>query len=232
MTPAISQGARRFAAAVLIIEPLLFFAAFGLLASAINWPASLGLPYDEILPLILAKSGEVRLGYSLYLASSLLTIPMGIALLVVLKRERESVSLKLAAALMFAAAVFKALGITRWLIAMPALANLLAGANGDPAMVAAIKTSFMTLNEYAGGGLGEWMGVGLMSGLWMLALATHLRNKNTISAGLLVVGGVAGLLLCWNAFHPIAETSILQAVSRSASMLAQFWLAFIILRSK
>jgi hypothetical protein len=39
MTPAISQGARRFAAAVLIIEPLLFFAAFGLLASDLSKPA-------------------------------------------------------------------------------------------------------------------------------------------------------------------------------------------------
>jgi Domain of unknown function (DUF4386) len=231
MTPNSTASARKFAAALLILEPLLFFTAFAILSSAINWPASLGLPFNEALPSILAKLSEVRLGYGFYLASSLLTIPLGIALYNTLGREKPGMSMQLILAFMAAAAIFKAMGITRWLIAMPALANLHAGAANDPTLLAAIQTSFVTLNEYAGGGLGEWMGVGLMSGLWMVMLAYFLRNRSLLAAILFAIGGVTALLLCWNEFQPLVDTAILQGLSRFASMIGQFWLAFLLLRN-
>jgi Domain of unknown function (DUF4386) len=227
MTPANNLSIRRTTALLLVLEPVLFFAAFAILASAINWPASLGLPYNEILPAIAKELTEVRLGYSLYLASSLLTLPLGLLLLHLMREQGRPLVWQMTAAFMAAAALFKALGITRWLIAMPALANLL---GADPANGPAVQASFIALNEYAGAGLGEWMGVGLMSGLWMLTMAFALRGTSRVASLLLVPAGIAALALLPNEFSPFAETSILQAVSRTASMLAQFWLAMLILR--
>ena len=170
--------AGQLSAVLLILEPALFFAAFAVLAGAINWPASLGLPYNEILPLISANLSQVRFGYGLYLTSSLLTLPLGLALLMRLGNQ-PSISLWLTAAFMAMAAIFKALGIARWLVAMPALANLLAA---DATKAPAIEAAFTALNEYGGGTLGELLGVGLMTGLWALMLAIFLAGKIRLAA--------------------------------------------------
>jgi Domain of unknown function (DUF4386) len=220
--------AGRLSAALLILEPALFFAAFAVLAAAIKWPASLGLPYNEILPSISANLSQVRFGYGLYLTSSLLTIPLGLALLMRLGKQ-PSISLWLTAAFMAGAAVFKALGIARWLVAMPALANLLAT---DATKAPAIEAAFTALNEYGGGTLGELLGVGLMTGLWALMLAIFLAGKMRLAAILLTVGAVASFLLVPNEFYQFAPTAALQAIGRTSIMLGQILLAIAILRQK
>ena len=228
MNTIITPRAGKLSAALLILEPALFFIAFAVLATAINWPASLGLPYNEILPLINANLGQVRFGYGLYLTSSLLTIPLGLALLMRLGKE-PLISLWLAAAFMAFAAMFKALGIARWLVAMPALANLLAA---DVSKSPAIEAAFTALNEYGGGTLGELLGVGLMTGLWALMLAIFLGNKLRLAAVLLTIGAVASFLLVPNEFYQFAPTAALQAIGRTAIMLGQILLAVAILRHK
>ncbi len=220
--------AGKLSAALLILEPALFFAAFGVLAAAINWPASLGLPYNEILPAISANLSQVRFGYGLYLTSSLLTLPLGLALLMRLSKQ-PSISLWLAAAFMAFAAMFKALGIARWLVAMPALANLLAA---DVSKAPAIEAAFTALNEYGGGTLGELLGVGLMTGLWALMLAIFLAGKMRLAAILFTVGAVASFLLVPNEFYQFAPAAALQAIGRTSIMLGQILLAVAILRRK
>jgi Domain of unknown function (DUF4386) len=223
-------SAGRLSAALLILEPALFFAAFAVLAAAINWPASLGLPFNEILPMISANLSQVRLGYSLYLASSLLTIPLGLALLMRLGDSgKPALSLWLAAAFMAIAALFKALGIARWLVAMPALANMLAA---DAAKSPAIEAAFTALNEYGGGTLGELLGVGLMTGLWALMLAIFLAAKMRIAAVLLAIGAVTSFLLVPNEFYAFAPTAAQQAIGRTAIMFGQILLAVAILRRR
>ncbi|MGL4406422.1 MAG: DUF4386 family protein [Notoacmeibacter sp.] len=223
-----TQKAGKLSAALLILEPALFFVALALLSAAINWPASLGLPYNEVLPLIAENLSQVRAGYGFYLASSLLTIPLGVALLMRLGRD-PSVSLWLAAAFMAAAAIFKALGIARWLIAMPALAGLLAA---DPTKAPAIEAAFTALNEYGGGTLGELLGVGLMTGLWALMLAIFLAGKMRLAALFLTIGAVASFLLVPNEFYQFTSTAVLQIIGRTAIMLGQVLLAIAIIRQK
>jgi hypothetical protein len=219
---------RRMTALVLIAEPVLFFAAFIILGRAINWPASLGLPWNEALPLIAANLAEVRTGYGFYLASSLLTAPLAVLVLMTLRTPAARPWLEFAALFMVLAAVFKAMGITRWMIAMPALASLLDA--GDPALNAAIQTSFIALNEYAGGGLGEWMGVGLMTGLWMACLAAALWRSHRSAAILFALAAVPALLIVPNEFGQWLPTAALQGSSRTISMVAQALLAFQLLR--
>ena len=52
--------------AILIIQSLLIFVPMYILGSAIDWPASLDLPSNQILPLIYSKAVEVKLGYFIY----------------------------------------------------------------------------------------------------------------------------------------------------------------------
>jgi hypothetical protein len=231
MVTASTAGARRIASILLIAEPLLFFAAFAVLGAAINWPASLGLPFDQALPLIAANLFNVRTGYGLYLTSSLLTAPLAVALLFAMGRDKIGLAFGLSALFMVMAALFKAMGITRWMIAMPALAEMLAGANGDAATIAAVRATFVGLNEYAGGGLGEWMGVGLMTGLWMACLAVAVWPAHKLIAALMAFAAVAALLIVPNEFSQTVPTFILQASARTASMIAQFMLAWHVLHN-
>jgi hypothetical protein len=129
------------------------------------------------------------------------------------------------------AAAFKALGISRWLIAMPALAEMHAEAGSDAVRLAAIEVGFVMLNEYAGAALGEMLGVGLLTGLWLAALAVAFRHLSLILTVLLGLAGALSLLLPLNEFLMFAPTSALQGGARTLAMLGQIYLAVLILRA-
>jgi hypothetical protein len=158
-SPPATASLRRTTALVCFLLVAFFLAAFAVLSSAIDWPASLDLPAAEALPLVAAEESGVLLGYSFYLAFSL-----GIAPLAVLLpraygwRPGAVVTLLVVAGVV--SAVFRALGIARWLLAMPALADgYLAAAPGSAAREAALVL-YATLNDYLGG-VGEVLGVSL-----------------------------------------------------------------------
>ncbi len=69
---------RRVAAALLAVQGLLMFVPLTVLGSAIGWPASLGDPAAVALPRLLENEGAVRLGYTVYLAYSVLFLPVAI----------------------------------------------------------------------------------------------------------------------------------------------------------
>ncbi len=78
------------------------------------------------------------------------------------------------AAFGIAAAVLKTLGIVRWLVAMPGLADLYTNAT-DPVVRTMIELNYITLNSYAGG-VGELLGVQLFSGLWLIFVGAIFRQ--------------------------------------------------------
>lgn len=163
--PQTARRSGRIAALILTAQFILMGIAFLVLSSAINWPASLDDPAAISLPRIFKQAEAVRLGYSCYLVMALLLIPATAAL-----NDRLGVKGQMAATTM-ALAVFsamaKTIGIGRWLFAMPGLAEayVAPGADHD-----AIATVFMALDSYAGG-IGEVIGVGLMTGIWTLIIA-------------------------------------------------------------
>lgn len=177
----------------------LMFGAFGVLASAIDWPQSLDLPAARALPLIREQAGAVAAGYSLYFLSAFLLVPLSVLLHRVLKeRVGAGAFLNVAATLGVAAGVLKLLGIVRWLVAMPALAA--AYTTGDDATRAAVTVMYDTLNNYAGG-VGEALGVQLFAGLWTLMVSAVLwtlpRGRalatGGFAAGALLLAGLAGV---------------------------------------
>jgi hypothetical protein len=163
---------------------LLLFQAFGIflpmqiLGAAIDWPQSLDFPAAQVLPLIQAQEGQVRLGYGVYLAWSL-TFAASAALIVGLARGDRPLSVlaALAVGLGVASALARAIGIVRWLTGSSALADAYAAAPvGSPERIA-IETTQMALNPY-GGSVGEDLGVSMFAALWLaVAGAVILKDK-------------------------------------------------------
>jgi hypothetical protein len=190
---AVSPNLNRLTGALLLLQFAIFAVALVVLGSAINWPASLGEPPSIVLPLILAQSGSVALGYTSYLASALLLIPIALLVRTGLA-ERPTTLLTVGAAFGTLAGVLKLLGIARWLVVMPSLAV----AYADPAASAATRSSlellYNAINHYAGG-LGEVFGVMLFSGLWTVLVSVALLRSGRFPRWLGLFGLGAGAVL-------------------------------------
>ncbi|WP_283137379.1 DUF4386 domain-containing protein [Rhizohabitans arisaemae] len=154
------RSRRRVLAAglLLAVEGLLIGVPLVVLGQAVNWPQGLGDPAGVTLPLVAENEGAVRVGYLAYLAYSLLFLPVIAALVTVCTTTggRLSPIARVAVILAAVSALARAIGILRWLTAMPTLAA--EWAEADPAMRQILAVQFQTLNDY-GGGIGELLGV-------------------------------------------------------------------------
>lgn len=188
-------GLLRATVILLILEPLLMGAAFFILNGAINWPASLDEPARVNLPLILERQGAVTLGYGAYLAYSLLVLPLSVMLYFLLKeRGTSSPLLAVAAGFGIVSALARALGIGRWLFAMPFLAEAYVAPGTGDATRQTISVVYDALNEYAGG-VGELLGVTLLGAAWIVLTSAALLRSRRFPNWLGVLGLLAALLL-------------------------------------
>lgn len=215
------NSARRTAAILLIGQFVAMWTAFFILMPAINWPASLDLPPQEILPLIRDQSSAVFTGYLSYLIHALLLIP--IAALMPKALGLGEVAGRTAFLLGGLAGFAKALGITRWIFLMPGLAIAYTTPGVDNATQTAIGVVYEAFNAYAGG-VGEILGVGLFAGLWTLVLSSAL-----IASGSRILGGAGALaaLLLFTTLPSVIgiENPILLTLSGIAWQLWTFALA-------
>ena len=183
------SGAGRVAAAALTIQFFLILATFVILSGAINWPASLDDPASVALPRLIEQAGPVMIGYGSYLIAALLLVPATAGLNGRLGLTGAVAGLALALATL--SAIAKAIGISRWLFAMPGLAQAYVAPGADQSTVALV---YDTLNAYAGG-IGEALGVGLVSGVWTLLFGvTVLKSPGLVAkgvGGLLIIGGLS-----------------------------------------
>jgi hypothetical protein len=154
----------RWSALLFVAQFILIWTTFFILSSAIGWPSSLSDPASVALPRLLANRPAVLIGYGCYLMAALLIVPTVASFngLFAVKGPLAGFTLALAGLSPMA----KAIGISRWLFAMPGLATAYVADGADKASIA---TLFQTLNAYAGG-IGEVVGVGLVSGVLTLLL--------------------------------------------------------------
>ena len=141
------------------------------LAPAIDWPASLELAADAMLPLLDERLGAALGGYGLYFAHSLLLI--AIACLLPSALGIDGTLARFVLVLGSLAGLAKALGLARWLFAMPVLASTWVDPGTSDIARTAISVAFDALDAYAGG-IGELMGVSLFTGAWTVALSLAL----------------------------------------------------------
>ncbi len=160
----------RQAAIFLLIEVILIFAPLIILGAAINWPASLDEPASVNLPLILEQYGPMMTGYSVYLVYSLLFWPMAyLTGRAIVMGDDSNVLFCVATGFALLSVLARALGIVRWLFAMPILARLYTGPESSEETRAGISMVYEMLNAYAGG-VGELLGVSLFAAIWLVLI--------------------------------------------------------------
>jgi hypothetical protein len=200
-----------------LLQTGLFLVPLIVLGQAIGWPASLRLPASEVLPLIAREAVAVQIGYWAYLLTSLAFVPLAIALRTFAHANgARGLVVDTAVALGAIAGILKTLGIVRWLVAMPALADLY-GATADPMMKAAIEVSYVALNGYAGA-VGELLGVQLTSGIWLVLTGLILSRigMRWIGAAAVVTGALF-VATCARTLFP--ELAVLQSVAVPLALL-------------
>jgi hypothetical protein len=179
----------RSAATLTLLHGLLFVATLVVLGSAIGWPGILRQPPTVVFERISAAMTATKLGYTSYLLSSLLMIPLAFLLRDLFARAGAGGWWNDCLAFIGAAAgVLKAMGIARWLLTMPMLADRY-GAATTPAAREMLEAVFTGVNAY-GGSLGELLGVQLFSGIWFAGVSLLLLQR----LGQRFVGGF-GLLV-------------------------------------
>ncbi|MGV9313616.1 DUF4386 domain-containing protein [Streptomyces sp. NPDC003691] len=191
--------ARRITAALLAVEGLLIFVPLLVLGSAIDWPAGLDDPAATALPRLLANEGAARAGYAVYLAYSVLFLPVAIWTTRTLTGGTDSPLSRVAIGFAVASTLARTIGISRWLLPMPALAEAHGNAS-DPAVREALAVQYQVLNDF-GGGIGEVLGVSLFAVGWLLCTVTAALRTGAAPRWLLIAGFpvAAGLAL------PLAE---------------------------
>ena len=186
---ALSSPSRPVALAGLALaQTALFLVPIVVLGQAIGWPASLRLPAAEALPLVGAHPLAVQIGYWAYLLVSLALVPFALVLRRHLaERGVAGPLVDTATVIGIVSGVLKTLGIVRWLVAMPMLAD--AHAAADPAARAMIEIAYVTLNAYAGA-VGELLGVQLTGGIYLvlIGLATRRAGHTILGPAASVIG--------------------------------------------
>lgn len=221
--PAVSAG--RVAAGLLIAQFVLQFAALFILGGAINWPANLDEPAAVNLPLIVAQANAVALGYSSYFLSALLLAPIALLVYVLGREEGGRPTLLVAAGLGVLASFAKLLGISRWLLMMPLLAQTYTDPGASEATRAAVSVTYDAFNSYAGG-VGEVLGVALLSGFWTLLVSVVLLRGSSLAPRWM---GVYGLVAAVLLLVAIAETFGVDVgpILIIQGFAWQFWLLFL-----
>ena len=204
------------AAALLMLQFAMMWGAFFILAPTIDWPASLDEPPAAILPLILEQSTAVFAGYLSYLIHALALIPLAIVLRAALRAEGAMGTAIVAFGVL--AGFAKALGIARWLILMPGLANSYVDPAASAATRDAIAVVYEAFNAYAGG-VGELMGVGLLAGIWTILISAVLIRQGAAILGYAGLGAAALLLSTLLSVVGI-ESPVMLTLS---GILWQFW---------
>jgi hypothetical protein len=224
---------RRQAAIFLIIEFLLIFAPLIILGAAINWPGSLDEPASVNLPLILEQYMAMMTGYSIYLVYSLLFWPMayltGRAIVI---GNTENILFRVASGFAALSTLARALGIVRWLFAMPVLARLYTNPAATENFKENISMVYEMLNAYAGG-IGELLGVSLFASIWLVLVSILLIRSSHWPNWLGYFGLIVAASLLLNMLEMIGID--MGAMISISETLQHFWMlstAIVFLRKK
>jgi len=168
--------------------------------------------------LILQERSAVALGYTAYFLSATMLIPIALLLWQIL--ASESALMRVTAGLGMLAGFAKLLGIGRWLLMMPTLAEQYS-ATSDPNLRATIEVIYTSFNNYAGG-VGEQIGVALFGGLWTAGVALTILRQTTLPRWL----GYSGLIAAASVLVSLIELYGISAgpMLTVSGSLWQFWL--------
>jgi hypothetical protein len=181
---------------VLIVLPVAFNVAFGLLAARFDYPDVLRKPTGEVLERFRDGGTGLVLTWWAFTLTAVALAPLA----VLLARSSEGADgalVALSATVGVLAALVQFLGLVRWPFLVPYLARVDADPQSSPARREAVDVVFQSFNRYLGVAVGEHLGYGL-TGAWTVLAGAALTETDAVPGWLGVVGVVAGaaLLVC------------------------------------
>lgn len=185
MTPLAS----RIAGLAAIATAVAFNAAFARLAAIFDYPDILRAPAETVLDSFAAGGAPLILTWYAFALSAAAMIPVALALALLPGLSPARISAAILGAL---AGAVQAIGLLRWVFAVPYLAE--AGADRE--------TAFIVLNQWGGVAIGEHLGFLLTAG-FLAAMALADRADGSLvrpalaltSAALIVAGAGEGIAL-------------------------------------
>jgi hypothetical protein len=181
--------ASRLLGVATIATAVAFNVAFARLAATFDYPDILRAPADEVLDAFAAGGAPLILTWYAFALSAIAMIPVALGLAL----SRGLTPLRAAAAILGAlAGTVQAIGLLRWVFAVP----LLAAIEGERG------TAFLVLNQWGGVAVGEHLGYLLTAGfLGTMAVAERADGSRLrpalagVSAVLILLGAGEGLAL-------------------------------------
>jgi hypothetical protein len=205
-----------------IAQGLLIFVPMIVLGQAIRWPGSLDDPAATLLPRLLEEEAAVRFGYIAYLVYSILFVVAVMGL----TRFQPGASLRnlswLVVAFASASALARSIGIVRWLVPMPTLAEAYAATDSE-AQRAAISIDFEVLNAY-GGTIGEILGVSIFASLAVFVLCGGAHADRSLPRWITLFGFASATALLWSAVE-LAGIDLGWSVTFGTTMIQLWFLA-------
>jgi hypothetical protein len=172
-------------------------------------------------------------GYSIYLVYSLLFWPMayltGRAIVI---GDTENTLFRVASGFAALSALARALGIVRWLFAMPVLARMYTNPAVSENSKESISMVYEMLNAYAGG-IGELLGVGLFTSIWLVLISILLIRSSQWPGWLGYFGFAVAISLLLNLLEVVGID--MGAMITVSETLQHFWMlatAIVFLRKK
>jgi Domain of unknown function (DUF4386) len=173
-----------------------FAVAFNLpymrLAAAFDYPAILRSPPGVILAAFADGGAPLILTWAAFTLAALMFAPIAIGMAKVTERSGHASSA--IAALGIAAGVTQAIGLSRWVYAVPGLAARWSASAHDPGQRAAIEATFMALHQFAGVGIGEAIGQSLTA-FWLIGVAIGQRRHPRFNRWPAILGVSGGVIL-------------------------------------
>jgi hypothetical protein len=172
---------RKWTIGLMITFFLLIFVPLAVLGSALDWPNNLAEDAAYNLPLLIEEKNAAFWGYFIYLLYSMLFFPMGHMMGKCLALDSstapsmpyaqpDSPFLSIGSGFAALSTVARCIGLSRWLFAMPILAEIYVDPSTTNTTKEAVSVSYEVLNGW-GGGIGEILGVSMFAALWVCCMS-------------------------------------------------------------
>lgn len=175
---------------VLILFAIGFNLPYVWLGIHFDYPAILRQPAGVILGAFAAGGAPLILAWAAFAAAALLLVPVSI-LVALAVRTPSSQSV---ASIGVVAGVTQAIGLSRWVYAVPALAAAYEASAADAAAAAAIALNLTVLHQFAGVGIGEAIGQTLTA-FWLIGVALGQGRHPRFGSAVATVGVAGGIVL-------------------------------------
>jgi hypothetical protein len=189
----------RTAGLLAVVAPILLNIAFVLLGSSFDYPGVLDEPAARTLREFHDDATTISWQFGLLALSAALIAPLAIYLGRCLGPSRV---VRASVYIGISAAVVQVIGLLRWPILVPGLADTATDAAKTAAERADAVDTFDTLNDVLGGAIGETLGYALTA-TWTVLIINALRERPLIGRVMTILGLSAAVLIALGVLVPL-----------------------------